>query len=90
MVLWALCEDFSRRHGGSPDRAIGIAAPVGQTAGTFQQRQGHTGQGAVFQSACAVVHEEQSLIPAMFAVSEPVGRQGITHEYQLITRHSLQ
>ena len=83
-------QDLAGSTGCGPDRPIGISAPAGESAGPFQQGEGDASQGAVFEPAGAVLHQQHPFIPSMLAIGEAIGRQGIAHQHQLISRKPLQ
>ena len=83
-------DHISRRQGGGPDRPLTLATPACETPHPFQQRQSHTGQGAVLEAAAAVLHQQHPIIPAVAPFAEAIGRQGIAHQHQPIARETLQ
>ena len=73
-----------------PDRRSWGAAPGRQSLHPLQLRQSDTGQGAILQPAGAVLDQQNPFIPAVFAIGQAIGRQGIAHQHRLHRGQPLQ
>ena len=78
------------RHRRPPDRRSCITAPGRQSLHTLQLWQGYASQGAILQSAGAVLDQQHPFIPAVFAIGQAIGRQGIAHQHRLLGCQPLQ